>query len=123
MTDLRKAAELALDYIEQALQLHDQQYQRHPSTEKDRQVIVNDLEALRQSLAQSEQEPVAWMDKDSGVVGRLHQWKNAIPLYTAPSKHEWQGLTDDEIYYFVRNAESYLECAKGIEAKLKEKNI
>jgi hypothetical protein len=52
MTDLRKAAEMALAYIEQALAQHDQQYQRHPSTERDRQVIVNDLEALRQALAQ-----------------------------------------------------------------------
>jgi hypothetical protein len=51
MTDLRKAAEMALAYIEQALAQHDQQYQRHPSTERDRQVIVNDLEALRQALA------------------------------------------------------------------------
>ena len=41
---------------------------------------------------------------------------------TAPPKKEWVGLTDEELYYFVRNAESYLECAKGIEAKLKEKN-
>ena len=56
MTDLRKAAEMALDYIEQALQLHDQQYQRHPSTEKDRKAIVDDLETLRQALAQPEKE-------------------------------------------------------------------
>ena len=40
----------------------------------------------------------------------------------ASAKQEWVGLTDEEIYYFVRNVESYLECAKGIEAKLKEKN-
>ena len=61
MTDLRKLLETLEDYVVQALDQHDQQYQRHPSTERDRQVIVNDLEALRQSLAQPEQEPVAGM--------------------------------------------------------------
>ncbi len=36
--------------------------------------------------------PVAWMDKETGMVSRLHQWSNAIPLYTAPRE-----LSDEEI--------------------------
>jgi hypothetical protein len=63
MTDLRKAAEMALAYIEQALAQHDQQYQRHPSTERDRQVIVNDLEALRQALAEPDHMIKTWQQR------------------------------------------------------------
>jgi hypothetical protein len=126
MTELRKAAEMALAYIEQALAQHDQQYQRHPSTERDRQVIVNDLEALRQALAQpvdavnisqervdetakGEQEPVAWIGK--GRCQQLQEGESVtttltnhraflddVPLYTSPKKREWVGLTADEIW-------------------------
>ena len=78
--------------------------------------------ALSDALAQPEQEPVAWMDRDSGVVGRLHQWKNAIPLYTAPSKRDWQGLTDEEFEEAVDGLEDLRDCWIQIEAKLKEKN-
>ena len=56
MSDLRKAAEQAVDYIVEALARHDEAYERHPSTEHERQVIVNDLEALRQALAQKGKE-------------------------------------------------------------------
>jgi hypothetical protein len=55
---------------------------------------------------------------------------NQIPLYTAPPKREWIGLTEDEsddIYNAHHN--TYGECITSaydlvldIEAKLKEKN-
>jgi hypothetical protein len=129
MTDLRKAAEMALAYIEQALAQHDQQYQRHPSTERDRQVIVNDLEALRQALAQpvdavnisqervdetakGEHEPVAWIGKGrcqqlqegESVTTTLTSHKaflDDVPLYTSPKKREWVGLTDEEFKFIA----------------------
>ena len=53
--------------------------------------------SVTKELEQPEQEPVAWMDKKSGVVGRLHQWENATPLYAAPPKKEWVGLADEEL--------------------------
>lgn len=48
------------------------------------------------ALAQPEQEPIAWKDK---AYGNLHHqnFGNSIPLYTAPLKREWVGLTEDEI--------------------------
>jgi hypothetical protein len=87
------------------------------------------------------QEPVAWQVHPfdygighEGVYARTDRpeqvkaWKrkgwNAQPLYTHPPQRTWQGLTDEEITKIV-NANSskglYL-MAKGIEAKLKEKN-
>jgi hypothetical protein len=61
--DPQALVEMALAYIEQALAQHDQQYQRHPSTERDRQVIVNDLEALRQALAEPDHMIKTWQQR------------------------------------------------------------
>ena len=85
-------------------------------------------------------EPVAWHEPDSyGNVTTYKEWALAHgwkPLYTAPvhasdisqervdetakRKHEWVGLTDDEIWdcYTSQGKQFYL----AIEAKLKEKN-
>jgi hypothetical protein len=46
------------------------------------------------------QEPVAWMDRETGMVSRLHQWSNAIPLYTAPRE-----LSDEEIMQTLNGIE------------------
>ena len=87
------------------------------------------------SVEQAEkQEPVAWMYKN-GIY--ISDPSNSVspefvitPLYTAPPKREWVGLTDEEsedIYNAHHN--TYGECITSaydlvldIEAKLKEKN-
>ena len=43
------------------------------------------------------------------------------PVYTAPPKREWDGLTEADIYESI-GIEDEFEFAKAIEAKLKEKN-
>ncbi|CAB5194919.1 hypothetical protein UFOVP172_38 [uncultured Caudovirales phage] len=63
-----------------------------------------EIEALRQALAQPEQEPVAWITRrtgDGGVVISGYETceptdYDSIPVYTAPPKREWVGLTDNE---------------------------
>ncbi len=55
---------------------------------------------------------------------------NCTPLYTAQSKREWHGLTEDDAisllpvvdYEYEVDIEIILEFAKNIEAKLKQKN-
>ena len=53
---------------------------------------------------------------------------NITPLYTAPPKREWQGLTYEEVSKSVDMCEQNIkgeflvEFARAIEAKLKEKN-
>ena len=103
------------------------------------------ITALRQALAQPEQEPVAWIS-DSPTKGngkQLHwtkseawRWSsNITPLYTAPPKKEWVGLTADEIwkcnkaksgsaveFHICVEHQNVLDFAEAIEAKLKEKN-
>ena len=140
MTDLRKAAEMALkDWLanDEGVVKFKMQLKTEWISAASNGFVAGYEIALRQALAESansttdfveskasgqpEQEPVAWMDRDSGVVGRLHQWKNAIPLYTAPPKREWQGLTDED-YKELLDSNWGGSLTKAIEAKLKEKN-
>jgi hypothetical protein len=83
-----------------------------------------------------EQEPVAWMTNSEQDVtaeflfSHVQTPMHKIPLYEAPSKREWVGLTDEEsedIYNAHHN--TYGECITSaydlvldIEAKLKERN-
>lgn len=149
--DLRKAAEMALEYLEYLNELD--------IAGLDHEVHTN---ALRQALAQDEQEPVGnevklniirwWPD---GFAERLdHVWKDLegfIPNYKlhdlqlllaeygftmkvyegeAPSK-PWQSLTDEERVQAFADAgleiaymdyDADMKISKVIEAKLKEKN-
>ena len=132
MNDLRKAAELALAKLDHLWEIGiDAEYKVE---------LLPEIQALRQALAQPEQEPVAWgMRRKDGVILDI---KNAdfehegyekiytVPLYTAPPKREWVGLTDEEIDgIYKTHHDQYGKCQTGgfeyertIEAKLKEKN-
>ena len=83
----------------------------------------NAITALRQAL-ETEQEPVAWIS-EGGDVSRSKRYMDEMgfkcnPLYTAPPKREWVGLTAPEVQecYDLNPA----RFASRIEAKLKEKN-
>ena len=124
MVDLRKAAEMALQALCSANPIGHalEDYEYHNKA----------TEALRQALAQPEQEPVGWFAKSwQGVyVELMPEAEDAIPFYTAPPKRPWVGLTEDEssdIYNAHHN--TYGECITSayelvldFEAKLKEKN-
>ena len=91
-------------------------------------------------LAQPEQEPVAkhvcnlWINPETSeyeVDRCTHPINEVIPVYTAPPRKEWVGLTDDEIEDTWGNTPMMLNArdggarrvfARAIEAKLKEKN-
>jgi hypothetical protein len=81
-------------------------------------------------IVKDEQEPVAWFSTSpDGKLSNKFACKptegNWVePLYTAPQKKEWVGLTDEEILAeipitTIRPATTF---ARAIEAKLKEKN-
>lgn len=86
-----------------------------------------------------ENQPVAWCIIENDRVHGLVKSKPAVinsekwqPLYTAPQKKEWVGLTDEEIcdvlvnlqemYIRPPTKDSRVIFAYAIEAKLKEKN-
>jgi hypothetical protein len=93
------------------------------------------ITAIKEALAQPEQEPVAWMNDStpSGIFARhMEGAKNfgcTIPLYTAPPQRKWQGLTDEEIESLHYKLKVQLmgtykteDIYRTIEAYLKEKN-
>ena len=123
MTDIRKAAEMALDALDM--------YREHDAEN----IGLADAayEALRQALAQPEQEPVGYVTIETisswAKVPSIKWFKKPTegPLYTAPPKREWVGLTDEEIEECKINgglphAINWRLSVKVMEAKLKEKN-
>ena len=140
MSDLRKAAEMALEALEDVFGLE----------KKD----VGAINALRQALAPEVtpevtpevNEPEGWVKIDEvrqyfNSVGCGTIYKTAgegrVPLYTAPYTKldttdrvlhkEWVGLTEQEIQAERHKLDltagwTYDHFARAIEAKLKEKN-
>jgi hypothetical protein len=81
---------------------------------------------VSQTIEQVEkQEPVAWRE----VAGKTTHYYNynedrrGEPLYAAPPKREWVGLTKDEVdSWELPDCPTVFEFAQFVEAKLKEKN-
>jgi hypothetical protein len=93
------------------------------------------ITALRKAL-ETEQEPVAFINVEKQKLewAKLTSWHTPtivnlpkIPLYTAPPKKQWVGLTDEEVSY-CRYAATFCDeldtayMAELIEKDLKEKN-
>jgi hypothetical protein len=78
------------------------------------------------------QEPKAWIYEGNLHIFDPTDWaiepESVQPLYTAPPKREWVGLTDKEISLvldkntWASGYASWGQFAKDIEAKLKERN-
>ncbi len=81
------------------------------------------------ALPQAEkQEPYCWVQSKLNQ-GLFYKEKprriHTIPLYTAPSRKEWVGLTDEEILQTLGGKtgdEYFFKFVRAVEAKLKEKN-
>ena len=93
--------------------------------------MQEEIDELRQAL-ETEQEPVAWIS-DSPTKGngkQLHwtkseawRWSsNIAPLYTAPIKREWVGLTLNEAEDFYEKYTDRAELINAIDKFLEEKN-
>jgi hypothetical protein len=116
MADLRQAAQQAL----QALEFMADEW---GFTQKaNRPERWQAIDALRAALAQQEQEPVAWRYQNANTDHVYLVWnkgtggRNWTPLFTAPPRREWQGLTEEE------REQATGWSVEHIEAKLKEKN-
>lgn len=136
MTDLRTAAQMALD----ALTIF-REWEMGQDYNSNRETVLARAfkaeETLRTALAQGEQEPhgYLWFTRhmEQRFTHRIPKEYERIgdvkPVYTAPPKREWQGLTDEEIEKLVYDIRSQTTgvvatayVARAIEAKLKEKN-
>ena len=72
------------------------------------------IAALRERLAQPEQEPAIYPDE------AYEMGLERIAYYTAPPRREWVGLTDEDMV--MCESEEDVRFVRAIEAKLKEKN-
>jgi hypothetical protein len=121
MSDLRKAAEMALEFVEWFASDDHSVRPQHKAPEV--------VEALRQALAQPEQEPVGYVTIETisswAKVPSIKWFKKPTqgPLYTAPPKREWVGMTDEEVESWRGNYDFFDSAlVREVEAKLKEKN-
>jgi hypothetical protein len=133
MTELQKAAQMALEALRQYTDVVTSE------NEPNSWVKVVDggkpardaIEALRAALAQPEQEPV-WGDSQvtkPEIVAEQKAMNESLRkmVEQEPPQREWQGLTDEE---YESMAEKYvtnyffdtLKYARAIETKLKVKN-
>ncbi len=108
---------------DQALKLALEALQHEEDTGND-DAYKLERDAIKEALAQPEQEPVAWIySQGTAKVASMSYVSGvrATPLYTSPpAQRTWVGLTEDEA--FACQGRDYFETYKAIEAKLKEKN-
>ena len=85
------------------------------------------ITAIKEALAQPEQEPVAWIS--TGPARMIHWTADKpaygddwVPLYTTPPQREFVGLTYEEKHAIRYSHMTSAEFIEVIEAKLKERN-
>ena len=105
MTDLRKAAEMALERLESHEYWMDEEA----------------IKELRQALAQPEQKGHCTCGEPEAL-GVVHFRTRPCFHYIHQPKREWVGLTRRELDIATLGLEDLGDCYKAIEAKLKEKN-
>lgn len=114
------------DDYECKIQLAEQAWEKRVvKTEHDRAVELGKAYERGWNAALAQQEPVAWIS-EGGDVSRSKRYMDEMgfkcsPLYTAPPKRQWVGLTDDEMEALFLN-EDGVRFARYIESKLREKN-
>ena len=85
------------------------------------QIAIDALTAIKEALAQPEQEPVAFASH--GVVNWIadKQFQHEALLYSAPQR-TWVGLTDEDRLEFAKAQHGWEDLLIAAEAKLKTKN-
>jgi len=126
------------DDYESKMQLAEHAWEKRVvKTEHDRAVELGKAYERGWNAALAQQEPVAWIS-EGGDVSRSKRYMDEMgfkcnPLYTAPPKREWVGLTDEERHNIREWQEIQKELGPvwapmmlylylAIEQALKEKN-
>jgi hypothetical protein len=131
----RAEEKMSREAIEEAIEVLEDASAEMLMETGDENYYVEAIAVLRQAL-ETEQEPVAFINVEKQKLewAKLTSWHTPtivnlpkIPLYTAPPKREWVGLTDEEVSY-CRYAATFCDeldtayMAELIEKDLKEKN-
>ena len=83
--------------------------------------------AIKEALAQPEQEPMAWI---AAGPARMIHWTSDkpaygddwVPLYTTPPQRTWVGLSDEEVNDLYMEGMGIHATIEATEAKLKDLN-
>ena len=135
-----EALKMAMEAMERCVTTCFDQYAHEQVMSRPEHFVNQAIAAIKEALAQPEQEPVAWAYVNSDDECEQIEYctesplPEFVPLYASPPKREWKGLTDEEITEAfnkamlkrtkdVSNAETNRLFVHCIEAKLKEKNI
>jgi hypothetical protein len=115
--------------LKQALEaLGEIEWSNNSQWQSDRAKVA--ITAIKEALAQPEQEPVAMLERDPSI-GRLRvTYEDAVteldegmyPLYTAPPQRPWVGLTGQEKELIASVSLDVHDAVHRTDAKLKEKN-
>jgi len=137
MSALREAAQQALEALEGCVKALDALHAPGDSIYTRASDLADRAEiALRDALAEQEQEPVAWLQPktvdaysrpDLGYETCSKDDYGAFPVYTHPPRCEWQELTEEEIRATYGKDLNYRDgdyerFARAIEQALEEKN-
>jgi hypothetical protein len=135
MTDLKKAAQQALEALEMNYKLingegsyfglegaMDGYYSGCFDIDGTNKLTNKTMTALRAALAQEEQEPFGYI----WPTGRHPEFRYT-QLFTAPPRREWKGLSDTEVLSIHQSlcntvGSDYRTVARAVEQALKEKN-
>ena len=81
------------------------------------------ITAIKEALAQPEQEPVAWLNKEKNTIIWDKIYPDMQPLYTTPPQRTWVGLTRTELIRcgVLPFGMSY-QLYEAIDQALKDKN-
>jgi hypothetical protein len=134
----REAMQMALEALESDPVSHLGLVHRKMAITALRQALVNADDTSQErvdEIVKDEHEPVAWMfvnedgECEQIEYGPVFDDPGVTPLYTAPPKKQWVGLTDEEVSEIIDREIGFNSCwgpeeafARAIEAKLKEKN-
>ena len=113
-----EALRLAWDALQQIAHVSAMDYEYQ-------QWAVEAITAIKEALAQPEQEPVAWakFSAKGNIIDLLNEPDDDYtPLYTTPPQRTWVGLTEVEADKIYKDGSTFGEMMRMVEAKLKEKN-
>ena len=118
-----EALKLALEYMNECLEEHDAKYQRHPATEAGRNNILDDIEIIKEALAQpkpdlTEQQRESYQKgHNDGVAHHKQAVKVAQPDYRAvKTYHEGKPV-------YVSQPEKELVVHLNVAYKLAQKEL